>query len=482
MIAVDPADRVPTSAESVRSLSRGLGLDAGRSVLPALVQRGIFTQEDVDIARSDDESEQAVAIRDRVTDTAASIARSAQTLIDDAIRDGVDSGDFVERLLPSLEAAEATRDPRALQLAQATASLAAGNFQQNIDTLSLDRLANYRLAQRTQTLADRNLPEAQQLTALVRNATTRPTGDLDASLRQVGRGNLLQAFGQATGRGATGIRNALRTFSTAEQDRIEFETEDRARYDRELEELNAERQTRFNELTGRRRQGIAQELLPEADRQENLAFSETAYADALEQLDMDIQARIQDVDPFEPMSDSAQNAANAIVSSFTSAYAVIDEAGLVSQRNSARLARLGAIANGALAVTEILSQHASNPGLAAGLITLTSASVAAQVAVIDQQQPQVERVAARQFGGPVDAGRLYQVGEDGPELFRSNSSGTIIPNNQVRETGGYINNVSVSVGVGFGQNALETSQRVGSDVVQQFARGVAYSRTRSRPA
>lgn len=34
-------------------------------------------------------------------------------------------------------------------------------------------------------------------------------------------------------------------------------------------------------------------------------------------------------------------------------------------------------------------------------------------------------------GGPVDAGRSYLVGENGPEMFTSNQSGLIIPNNQL---------------------------------------------------
>jgi tape measure domain-containing protein len=51
------------------------------------------------------------------------------------------------------------------------------------------------------------------------------------------------------------------------------------------------------------------------------------------------------------------------------------------------LQRAQAIMNGALAVTEILSKWASVPPVAAGLITLTAASVGLQLAAIDAQTP-----------------------------------------------------------------------------------------------
>lgn len=39
-------------------------------------------------------------------------------------------------------------------------------------------------------------------------------------------------------------------------------------------------------------------------------------------------------------------------------------------------------------------------------------------------------------GGPVSAGRMYLVGERGPELFLSRGSGTIVPNHALRGAGG----------------------------------------------
>ena len=34
-------------------------------------------------------------------------------------------------------------------------------------------------------------------------------------------------------------------------------------------------------------------------------------------------------------------------------------------------------------------------------------------------------------GGPIDASKLYMVGENGPELFKSNTAGEIIPNDKL---------------------------------------------------
>lgn len=41
---------------------------------------------------------------------------------------------------------------------------------------------------------------------------------------------------------------------------------------------------------------------------------------------------------------------------------------------------------------------------------------------------------ARAAGGPVNGGQTYLVGENGPELFRASSSGTIVPNHQLNAT------------------------------------------------
>jgi hypothetical protein len=45
----------------------------------------------------------------------------------------------------------------------------------------------------------------------------------------------------------------------------------------------------------------------------------------------------------------------------------------------------------------------------------------------------------RAMGGPVSAGTTYLVGENGPELFTSSNSGTIIPNHAMGNSGNTVN-------------------------------------------
>ena len=48
------------------------------------------------------------------------------------------------------------------------------------------------------------------------------------------------------------------------------------------------------------------------------------------------------------------------------------------------------------------------------------------------------RTSPRADGGPVSAGRMYMVGERGPELFTPNGSGTITPNHRIGGSGGTV--------------------------------------------
>ena len=59
---------------------------------------------------------------------------------------------------------------------------------------------------------------------------------------------------------------------------------------------------------------------------------------------------------------------------------------------------------------------------------------------------------AREFGGPVDAGKMYRVGEGGkPEIFQSGGKnfmipgdgGKVIPNDQIGSGGGFQQNVNI---------------------------------------
>jgi SLT domain-containing protein len=53
----------------------------------------------------------------------------------------------------------------------------------------------------------------------------------------------------------------------------------------------------------------------------------------------------------------------------------------------------------------------------------------AQVATIRSQQ-----YSGRQLGGPVMGGQSYVVGENGPEIFTPNSTGSITPNGKLGDT------------------------------------------------
>jgi len=52
------------------------------------------------------------------------------------------------------------------------------------------------------------------------------------------------------------------------------------------------------------------------------------------------------------------------------------------------------------------------------------------------------------LGGPVDAGSPFLVGERGPELFVPNINGMIVPNNELRPSGGNVINLTVNAGMG----------------------------------
>ena len=59
-----------------------------------------------------------------------------------------------------------------------------------------------------------------------------------------------------------------------------------------------------------------------------------------------------------------------------------------------------------------------------------------------------QNVGTRALGGPVDAGSPFLVGERGPELFVPNVSGMIVPNNELRPSGGNVINLTVNAGMG----------------------------------
>jgi len=65
--------------------------------------------------------------------------------------------------------------------------------------------------------------------------------------------------------------------------------------------------------------------------------------------------------------------------------------------------------------------------------------------MVQVQKIKQQKMAAREFGGPVIAGRSYLVGERGPELFTSPRSGQIINNSSTSSIGGASNVVNVTV-------------------------------------
>jgi hypothetical protein len=95
-----------------------------------------------------------------------------------------------------------------------------------------------------------------------------------------------------------------------------------------------------------------------------------------------------------------------------------------------------AVMNTYMAVTKALASYpfpfsliAAGGALAFGL---------AQVAQIRSQQ-----YSGRQLGGPVMAGESYMVGENGPELFTPNNTGSITRNNELG--GGGTTNVNFTI-------------------------------------
>lgn len=76
----------------------------------------------------------------------------------------------------------------------------------------------------------------------------------------------------------------------------------------------------------------------------------------------------------------------------------------------------------------------------------------------------VSSLVGRAAGGPVDAGRPYMVGEQGPELFVPNTSGQIVPNNRMGTINVTIHNPTVR-----NDNDLVSMKRVIEDVFRDLA-------------
>ena len=79
-----------------------------------------------------------------------------------------------------------------------------------------------------------------------------------------------------------------------------------------------------------------------------------------------------------------------------------------------------------------------------------------------------QNVRARALGGPVDAGSPFLVGERGPELFVPNISGMIVPNNELRPSGGNVINLTVNAGMG--TDSRQVSKQI-VDALKHYQRG-----------
>ncbi len=70
-------------------------------------------------------------------------------------------------------------------------------------------------------------------------------------------------------------------------------------------------------------------------------------------------------------------------------------------------------------------------------------------------------IGKRAMGGPVQPGRTYLVGENGPELFSPNGTGTIIPNG-----GGMTQNINISIAAPAGTVDRRTMQNTAAEVAR----------------
>lgn len=78
---------------------------------------------------------------------------------------------------------------------------------------------------------------------------------------------------------------------------------------------------------------------------------------------------------------------------------------------------------------------------------------------------------ARAGGGPVEPGRIYRVGEDGPEAFIPRTSGTIVPNAALRSGGGQ-SRVVIELGAGLEARMLQTAGEQSVQIVRATVPGM----------
>lgn len=113
-------------------------------------------------------------------------------------------------------------------------------------------------------------------------------------------------------------------------------------------------------------------------------------------------------------------ASGPVVSAARSIETVIDRTFAAMERSIVRAVTTGKVSMADFAASAIASvdRLAAREFIAAPLESALSAVVSAVVPV----------GGARAEGGPVDSSHAYLVGENGPEMFVPNTSGTILPN------------------------------------------------------
>jgi phage-related minor tail protein len=84
-------------------------------------------------------------------------------------------------------------------------------------------------------------------------------------------------------------------------------------------------------------------------------------------------------------------------------------------------------------------------------------------------------------GGPVNAGSPYVVGEKGPELFVPSSSGSIVPNGAMGNSGGGSGGVTVNYNIAAGVSRAELvpileqeRRRLKAEIPDMVRRGGSY--------
>ncbi|HDR9153779.1 TPA: phage tail tape measure protein [Burkholderia vietnamiensis] len=161
--------------------------------------------------------------------------------------------------------------------------------------------------------------------------------------------------------------------------------------------------------------------------------------------------------------DQAANVANDTAKTFSDAFRGMEDA-FATFVTTGKLS-FGSLATSVIADIARMQARAAISGLFKyGEDTLPGLFSSAVAAV----------TGTRANGGTVDSDGTYLVGENGPELFRPGSSGTIIPNNALQSSGssGASSTITVSVPVTVEGNASQSNQQNAGDLSMKIKQAV----------